>query len=229
MARHLSWGAGLEVVLDIAGPDLVVVAVDPDGISEHSTVGESCPSTTTTSAVAFAQLTAWSAVVHGKSLGIGVADVRGRPRRYVGLTSMSNTAEYLVAEAGKASIVIGGRVGVDVEVDADVAEALADVGVDAEHAATSMSPRTVDETERSSMSRAAAPVATPAVIQAASVCSTYSCGVGPWPMTERGVIGGEGELLHVQLVGSGAVPLVDRGGAGCALDPAVAGGEAKGG
>ncbi len=33
-------GACLQVALEIGGPDLVVVATDPDGVEDHSTVGE---------------------------------------------------------------------------------------------------------------------------------------------------------------------------------------------
>ncbi len=52
----------------------------------------------------------------------------------VGPVSMSNTAEYLVAEAISASVLSSSAVGVDDEVD-DLAEALADLGVHAQHAA----------------------------------------------------------------------------------------------
>ena len=51
----------------------------------------------------------------------------------VGLASMSNTAEYFAPAAIRASFLFVVAVSVDVEGDAHVAEALADVGIDAQH------------------------------------------------------------------------------------------------
>ena len=97
----------------------------------------------------------------------------------VGFVTMSKTADRFCDWATSASMSAAARVGVDREVDRDALEAVADVGIGAEHAEHVHVASSVAVTERSWMSRICATAATPAVRQPASPTRTNSVGVAP--------------------------------------------------
>jgi 2-hydroxy-6-oxonona-2,4-dienedioate hydrolase len=130
------------------------------------------------------------AVHSGASSNVILGSSRPQPARLmlisVGLASMSNTAEYLAPPASSMSICSSSQSASMSNSMSTLLKPLRTSGSTPSTPRTSMSALTVEDTLVSGMLRAAAPVAMPAVMHAASAWRTYSCGVGPCPWPRVG-------------------------------------------